>query len=157
MNDVVIDTNVLKHASNPQEQLCSAARGLANRILDTAVKICVDEGFDVIPSKNRSLIGHEYLTHIRFGSFAYAFIVKLISDNRVRTLSKNVGTRASKIICQRVRKPADRVFIRIAVNSDEKVLVSHDFADFSQPKRDSFRQDLDVTIITALEALGRIP
>jgi predicted nucleic acid-binding protein len=153
MVDVVIDTNVLKHASNPQEPLCSAARDFANKILRSKTKICVDQGFDIVSERNRSLIGHEYLTHVTFGSFAYAFLLQLIAEKRVSIHSKNVGSRAMKIIVQRVRKPADRVFLRVTVNSQGNVLVSHDFEDFAQPKRDVFRKELKIAIVTAVEAL----
>jgi hypothetical protein len=157
MQDVVVDTNVLMHASDPRERLCPAARQFAEKILGTDVKICVDEGFDTDPAKNRSLIGHEYLTHIRFGSFAYGFILKLAGQRRISPLSRHVDPRAKKLILQRLRKPVDRIFVSVTINSLEAILVSHDFEDFSAEKRVEFRRELDVHIITAADALAHIP
>lgn len=156
MDDVVIDTNVLMHASDPREQLCPSARSLAQVILDTDIKICVDEGFDTDPAKNRSLIGNEYNTHIRFGTFAHGFILRLASERRIRTLSRNVERRVKKVILQRLRKPRDRVFVCVTTNSLERVLVSHDFEDFSEAKRADLRHELDIEIVTAAAALPRL-
>ncbi len=156
MGDIVLDTNVLVHGNNPEVEFCTASRNLVKKILECETKICVDAGFDPDESKNRSMIGHEYHTHVRFGSFAYGFLLTIINSKRLVVITRTVDRRIGNLIRQRVRKPADRVFLCVAANSRERVLVSHDFVDFSQAKRDSFRQELGVMIITAVSVMDQI-
>jgi predicted nucleic acid-binding protein len=155
MDDIVLDTNVLMHASDPRERLCPLARALVRSIKDSETKICVDEGFNLNPAQNRSLIGQEYSTHLKHGSYAAAFILALSNGKRIRVVSRNVQRKTKKMILQRVRKPRDRTFLYVTVNSTENVLVSHDFEDFTQDKREGLRRDLLIHIVTAQEALPR--
>jgi len=153
MNDVVVDTNVFVHSNNPEEEFCPAARQLVQIISDSKVILCLDEGFHTDPAKNKSQIGHEYIQHIRHGSFAFGLILKLVSEQRIRSLSRKVDIRSKKIICQTIRKPVDRIFVCIAMNTLERVLVSHDFEDFSNNKRGHFNRELAIRVITAQEVL----
>ena len=149
MEDIVIDTNVLMHASNPQEALSGAARQLIHLLLNGTTKIVVDEGFSSDEAKNQSAIGREYLDKIRHGSIAFALIIQLVSEHRITSVKKSAGHKHKKIICQMVRKPVDRIFLSVACNSQERVLVSHDFEDFSEPKRAVFRRVLKIAILRA--------
>jgi hypothetical protein len=156
MDDIVVDTNVLVHSSNPQEAMCVAARQLIQRIGDSTVILCLDEGFDTDPAKNRSHIGYEYIQHVRHGSFAFGFILKLVSEQRIRALSRKVDTRSKRRICQSIRKPADRTFVFVTLNSLERTLVSHDFEDFSVNKRAYLEGELGIRIVTAPEVLPNL-
>lgn len=65
ITDVVVDTNVWVHASNPGEQRFEAALEFLEKLLYSAsILLCVDEGFSLDEASNRSLIGREYLDNI---------------------------------------------------------------------------------------------
>jgi len=63
--DIVLDTNVLMHAENSQEARCEQSGNLLQAPKICTTKLCVDEGFDLNESRNRSQIGSEYLKHLR--------------------------------------------------------------------------------------------
>jgi hypothetical protein len=154
MEDIVLDTNILMHASNPQELRCTASKHLGQILLNGKTRIVVDEGFDPDMSKNKSMIGHEYFSNITFGSFAFALILKLVSEQRVVGVVKSPGMRAKKIVMQRIRKPIDRVFVYVTCNSQERTFVSHDFEDFPEEKRLYLRRELGIAVVTATVAAG---
>jgi predicted nucleic acid-binding protein len=157
MDDVVVDTNVFVHSNNPQEETYAASRQLVEKISNCSAKLCLDEGFHTDPAKNRSKIGYEYIKHVRHGSLAFALILKLVTQQRIRILPCKVDARSKKIICQKIRKPPDRVFLSVAINSLERTLVSHDFEDFSDQKRVYLKNELNVGVITASEAVPLFP
>jgi predicted nucleic acid-binding protein len=154
LSDLVIDTNVMIHAQNPAEQRCSASQALLQCMLDTDVSLCVDEDFSPDSATNRSFIGHEYITHIRFGSLPYVVIVKLAGSSRIKLLSKRAPRREQKLIRQLVRDTIDRIFLGVAFNSESQILVSHDFTDFQVDKRRVIHDQLDVAVVEASEILG---
>ncbi len=147
--DVVIDTNVLVHAGNPDQTYFEDAVNFLNKFMKKLTLICVDEGFDIDETKNKSLIGNEYLNHLRFGSFGYIVIFQLASRLRIKECSRNAVASKRKLINQMIRKPRDRTFLRVASNSDSEVLVSHDYEDFSVPKRRELRRKINVHILSA--------
>jgi hypothetical protein len=125
-------------------------------LLSGTTKICVDEGFAIEESRNRSHIGSEYIKHLRFGSPSYAVIVHLFSSSRIKICTKKVKQEISKKINQQVGSKPDRVYIRVACNSLDKLLVSHDFGDIPQTVRDRLNKQIRVTIVEAKQALDRI-
>ena len=48
IDDIVIDTNVLVHAQNPNEKRFVDTTNLIKIILDSNTSLCVDEGFNEI-------------------------------------------------------------------------------------------------------------
>ncbi len=114
--------------------------------------MCVDDGFDLNPSKNRSFIGHEYINNIVHGSMAFAVVVQLGISGRIRKLPKRVDRRTGKQVCQIIRNKLDRVFIKVTCNSQSRTLVSHDFNDFSRQKRTNLAKCVAISVITAQAA-----
>ena len=153
LDDIVLDTNVLAHSQNPNEQRYDHCCALLDRILNCSTKIAVDEGFSLDHAHNRSYIGSEYLDNLRFGSLPFSVISQLAASKRVSFLAKRAPEREQRIINQSVRNVIDRAFLGVACNSQEKILVSHDFVDFQAQKRLFLRREIGVDIIEAHESL----
>src|SRR5689334_4111585 len=128
-SDLVIDTNVLLHAENHAEQRQAAALELIQCLLASNIAICVDEGFDPDQARNRSAIAGEYLLRLRFGSIGLNLVSTLASTGRVRQLPRRPETAKARRINQLLRNTYDRAFLGVACNSQDKILVSHDFED----------------------------
>lgn len=153
LNDVVIDTNVLVHAQNPNEQRFEDSTNLIDTILDSNTDLCVDEGFSEEEAKNKSAICSEYFDQLCFGSLGFTLIVQLAHQNRIKQLGRRAPHQISRRINQILRKKSDRNFLNVAYNSVEKVLVSHDFIDFQQPKRDRILSNFHIHVIEACDCL----
>jgi predicted nucleic acid-binding protein len=147
--DVVIDTNVLLHAQNPTEQRCAESLQLLQLLLEASTALCVDEGFAHDETLNRSHIGAEYLQKLRAGSFALEVIVALAARGRIRHVPRRAPLATAGKINQLLRNRVDRVFLSVAFNSTEKILVSHDYKDFQIPKRRDIASSLGVNVTEA--------
>jgi predicted nucleic acid-binding protein len=146
--DIVIDTNVFLHAENDQEQRKQDCQDLINALIETTTKLCVDEGFDLEESRNRSHIGHEYIKHLRAGTLGYALIERLARSGRMLIVPRKVPTSISRHIRQIPNGP-DRTYVQVAFNSREKLFASHDFGDIPQTVRDRIRGATAVKIVAA--------
>lgn len=147
--DVVVDTNVFLHSADSRQPLRVASREFLNRLLAGTTCLCVDEGFDIEETKNRSVIGCEYLANLRFVMPAFAIVVGLGTRGRIVRVKRTVDRRAAKKILQLLRNKTDRVFIKVTYNSRSHTFVSHDFRDLPPKKRDHLRHTLGVRTITA--------
>jgi len=156
LSDIVVDTNVMMHAQNPMERRFKSSLTFLNALLKSATQICVDVGFDINPISNQSLIAGEYFKHLRFGSASYAVLTNLARANRIKELNKNLPDRERKVINQCVRKSRDKTFVVITRNSEEKILVSHDFKDFQNEKRAHLRRELGIAILEASECHSKL-
>ena len=152
--DVVVDTNVLMHADNFQEPRQQDAQSFLLSLQESETSLCVDEGFDTNEANNRSHIGSEYLTHLKFGMLGFAVIAHLARSFRVREVSRSVPSGISKHIRMRVGNAQDRIFVRVAFNAEDKTLTSHDFTDLPQTVRQELSSIINVHIVCASEALS---
>lgn len=131
MQDIVIDTNVWAHAGNAQEPRQSSAIALIEALLATATLVCVDSGFDAVESRNRSQIWSEYLARIPEATLGRLALANLLQAGRIREVARQVNPHAARKIRNAVHDPTDRVFVKVALNTVEQVLVSHDTAAFT--------------------------
>ncbi|WP_446745189.1 hypothetical protein [Silvibacterium acidisoli] len=150
--DLVIDTNIFLHAQNKQEKRQKSCEALVALFKDSSCKICVDEGFDLDESRNRSIIGQEYTKHLRIGSLGYALVEYLARSGRISFVSTRVSVQVSRHIRQ-VTKGPDRTYVRVAHNSNEKTLASHDFTDISSAIRQRLRDAIDVSVLDSSEII----
>jgi len=148
-DDVVIDTNVMIHADNPNDKFYHDSNNLLEILLEGDIKLCVDEGFDIDESKNRSRIACEYYEHLRFGSLGYAVLQNLSITMRIKFIDLKVDLNAKRKIIRLIRNKRDRTFLIVAFNSISRIFVSHDFEDFSIKKRDKIRSDFGVKMFIA--------
>ena len=157
LSELVIDTNVLAHCHNTIEPRAADALRLTKAIIAGNQVLCVDEGFSMEEARNRSLIGAEYLKHLRVGTPGYAMVAHLAQRKRIRSVPKRpTSSRAKRRIDQIIRNTSDRAFVGVAWHSAEHVLVSHDFTDFDQAKRDTIAREIGVEIVEAVECCRRL-
>ena len=149
--DLTIDTCVLMHASDKRQPHQEAASQLINRILNSDIIICVDEGFVLEFSLNKSHIGAEYLEHLRFGTLGYILVATLAAKRRVKELPRRTKDNRDKIIRQLVFDSTDRKFLAVACNSSSHILYSHDGGFVNTPTRHGAATRLSVKILTAGE------
>lgn len=146
---IVIDADVFMHSENPTVPLRADCKQLLTRLLAGTTKLCVDEGFDLDESKNRSHIGHEYLTRVRQVSPAFAVIVLMGTRGRIIKIERHIEYSVSRIVCRNVADKSDRVYVRVAYKSASKTLVSHDSAAYPQKTKQILRTALNVRVLDA--------
>jgi len=147
--DIVLDTNVLMHADDPEEIRHQMSRALLRELSTCATHLCVDEGFDVNEANNRSIIGSEYLKHLRFGMFGYELVRHLASSLRVKQVPRKVPQRVSAHIQRQVPQGPDRTYLRVAYNSENKTLACHDFDDVPNAVRVRLQKAIGLEILDA--------
>lgn len=154
--DLVVDTNVFLHSTDTRQQLCAPAKQFLAKLLAGATFLCIDEGFDMDESKNRSVIGSEYFDKLRFVDAAFAIITALGGKGRILKLPKAVDPRAGKKIRQLVRNKTDRTFLKVSYNSQCRTFVSHDFEDLPAAKRVVIAREIGVASVNAVEACNLV-
>jgi hypothetical protein len=150
--DVTVDTNVFLHSANEGEQRCDASKQFLQGLLAGTALLCIDEGFDVKESQNKSIIGCEYLANLRFVHTAYAVIVELAKKGRLLSLTRTTDPSTNKKILRLVSNKIDRAFLKVSCNSRSQVFVSHDYVDFPATKRARILSELGVSTIEAAAA-----
>jgi hypothetical protein len=144
--DLTIDTNVFLHSCNPIEQRFGHAVALMQRLLSCSAMLCVDDGFSTNTAANRSLIGGEYLQKLVPGTLPAQVLAHLALHGRISQLSRSTNVATSRKVNQLIANHRDRTFVRVALNSVDKVFVSHDHKDFSARKRRDLGQGLGIVI-----------
>jgi predicted nucleic acid-binding protein len=152
--DIVIDTNVMVHADNEQEPKQPHCLNLLNLVSGSTIELCIDDGFSLIEAQNTSHIGLEYLKHLRIGMTGYTLMLKLLSEDRIQFLPKKIPAAINKKINQTGIKKSDRIFVKIAYNSNDKILVTHDYVDFTDNIREIIDDEIDVKVIEAVAYCG---
>lgn len=149
LTDLTVDTNVFLHSCNPTEPRHVDSVAMMKALLDCSVKLAMDAGFAIDPASNRSLIGAEYISKLVPGTLPAAVLSQLALTGRVVMVSHSIPAQLSRKLNQLVSNRRDRTFIRVCVNSSERVFVSHDFQDFPQAKRQNLRKLLAISIVEA--------
>ncbi len=156
LEDITIDTNVLEHANNTQEERCASSIELINYLLTSSELLCLDHQ----PSREfkieNSIIWNEYTSRLTPGMLGHTFITRVLSQKRIKPVSRNVNQKARNSFRQNVKKPVDIVFLKVAFNSNSKILVSHDFEDFQIHKRELFNTQLNIQILVAQEVTALV-
>lgn len=152
LDDIVIDTNVFVHSSNRQQPLSVASQQFLQKLLSSNANLCIDDGFDLDESKNKSAIGCEYHTHLRFVSSAFAIIAALGRKGRIARVPKLVDQGTSKRIRTLIPDKTDRIFLKVSHNSLGRTFVSHDFQHLPLETRRQIRRHVNVRTVDAREA-----
>ncbi|MBW8723233.1 MAG: hypothetical protein JF626_15675 [Polaromonas sp.] len=147
--DLTLDTNVLLHCCNQIEIRHDSAVEFVTALLASLTNIAIDEGFDIDPAKNRSLIGSEYLSKLVPGTLPSSLISHLALTGRISIYKSSVNAQLAKKLNQLVTNKRDRTFVKVCSNSSGKVMVSHDFRDFSASKRKTLNNIFSIAILEA--------
>ncbi|WP_417196548.1 hypothetical protein [Bizionia sp.] len=151
MADIVLDTCTLVHANDENSEHQESSIELITSMLGNDLNVAVDEGFDMIDSNNSSYIGLEYTKHLIPGMLGFSLIQTLAINGRFNFVPNKVIQGTKKYIDRIIKNKKDRHFLRVAFNSDDKLLISHDFTDYQVAKRKSIKKDIKVIILTATE------
>lgn len=156
MFDIVIDTCTLKHANDPDSKYFVHSVEFIKRMYNNQVNCTVDEGFSTIESENQSYLGLEYIKHLQPGTLGYGLVAHLASNLRIDFVSNRIPNAIKNYIEQIIRNKKDRMFLRVAYNSNDKTLASHDFTDYQKRKRVDINRRLEVVIVTAEEIISEL-
>lgn len=156
MNDIVVDTNVLVHTNNTNTHYNKSAIETLKYIQRYNIQICVDDVFDIDESKNTSVIGHEYIKHIRSGTFAYAFLLERIFARKIVQIRKKEfgGVKRKlnrKVINKEMTNTHDITFVIVTYGSSSKLLISNDYDDFNEVIRKYVLNEFSVSILDSDE------
>jgi hypothetical protein len=156
MIDIVIDTCTLVHADNPDSKYFEHSVSFIEKMLNNQVNCVVDEEFTLDETSNKSYIGLEYLKHLQPGSMGYNLILTLALNDRMGFVSNRIPQKHKRHIEQIIKNKKDRCFLRVAYNSIEKTLASHDFTDYQKAKRKNIKKEINVSIVTAEEIVEKL-
>ncbi len=149
LRDVVVDTNVFVDAGNAGVQRYGAAHKFITSLLAKATDLRVDPGFTNDLATNKSRIVHEYYNNLGPGTPGSAVLGELASSNRIREIENMPLYATRRKVIQWIANTTDRIFLCVAIESDELVLVSHDYQDFQVNKRRKIRREFGVDVIEA--------
>ncbi len=156
MIDIVIDTCTLKHANDPKSKYFEDSVEFINKMFANSINCVVDEGFTLDESTNESYIGLEFIKHLQPGSMGYNLVLHFIQNLRLVFVSNKIPNADKNYIERLIRNKKDRIFLRVAYNTQEKTLVSHDFSDYQKLKRRKIKKEKSINIVTAIEINSRI-
>lgn len=157
LKDIVIDTNVLMHATNPKSGRQQQSVGLLRAMLDSDTALCLDTVFSgQLAQPESSLIWQEYSDNLGAPGFSSEFLTKMATGRRIVHVSRTVERSAQKWISRQIVNSRDRTFVRVALNSIERVLVSHDYQDFPTKVRSACLLRLGVEVLEAEGATVRV-
>lgn len=144
--DFVIDTNVLFHAA--QSDYCKQQNciDIINRIMYSNEKICLDiNGFMM----------SEYRLHIKPGMLGHTLLLLLSNPKnlRIRYVDRSIPAAINNKINRTGIKTQDRIFVRIAYKSTDKILITQEHEDFVDKIRARIEDQIGVEVIEAHEFL----
>ena len=155
MDDVVVDTNILAHSGNPSNASFDAARHFLLDLLRSSTAWCMDPGFSLIESQNRSRILSEYLATVPPTDLGLQVLARLAATGRITIVDRPTRSVRGQIRRLVPGNPGDRVFVEVAYGSTDHVLVSHDESDFHPECRAQLRERLGVIVLDAATCRSR--
>lgn len=149
---VVIDTNVLVHACNEAiMDYNESSISLLQNILETEAQLFVDDIFDVVEANNTSRINHEYINHVRHGTYSYYFLMSMAMSGRIQQIEECTYNKNKKLFNKMVRNKADIIFLSVTMCTPNKLLVSNDYEDFTLDKRKHWRRELSLNVLDSCD------
>jgi hypothetical protein len=146
--DVVVDTDVLAHAENPASGRQEDSRNFITAMRACGTLLCLDDEFTGDEATSRG-IAAEYLARLTPGSQGLTLIQELVEIGRIRVVSARVSTAQNRAIAQIIGDRTDRKFAKAAINSDEKVVVSHDRGFQAPTARKALAKRLGIGVLDA--------
>lgn len=153
--DIVLDTNVIAHASNPNDP----TQADCFRILDwlrltTAVDWTLDDNGKEAPDPRTSVLVKEYRATLAPGSLGLELLTHFLQSGRVAYVPRpkyDVRKKIEKLI---PANKADRVVLGAAHGSSSRVLVTDDYADFPDSVRKIAKKSLKVNVLGSAPAVA---
>lgn len=144
VSDFVVDTNVLVHASNKEYCKQKHCIEIINRLMNSSEMICLDEN---------GFIRSEYNRHLKPGMLGYTLLLVLANPQkcRLKIMDRKIPANVNNKINQTGIKKEDRIFVRIAYKSTDKILVTQEYEDFVDKIRNLIKNEIKVSVIEAGE------
>ena len=152
--DMVVDTNVWMHASNPEVDTFKAALDFVVVLLRSSTVLCFDIGASLNEAGNRSRILSEYRAQVKGTGVGTKILEALLQSERWVNVSDKVTDAERKVINQYVHDVSDRVFARVATNSESHSLISHDTRAFHKECKTQLRKKCGVQVSSCSEVLA---
>jgi predicted nucleic acid-binding protein len=152
ISEIVIDTNVLAHAGNRTSPERKASLELLEKLRASNVVLCVDPGADIEEAKNKSQIFSEYIAHLSVGSVGMTTLVHLATNSRLSFTDKKVSPAHRRKIIDIVHDKSDHVFVKVAKNSRDKTLATHDKKNFPKLAIARLKNEVGVIVANAAQA-----
>lgn len=151
-HDVVLDTNVLAHANNPNISYQSGALAVLQWVAETTVRWVLDDQGKSAPDPNTSVMYAEYIRTLPPQGVSLALFIECLANGRV-----DFAPRPNRDIRQVLRSiiprnTRDQAVLGAACGSSDRVLISNDFDDFNGAARRRVSQELGVTVLDSDEA-----
>lgn len=147
MNEIVIDANVFAHALNTQDQFFASAAALVLSLVDSDLKLAVDDTGKKAPDKSTSHMLAEYNRCISPFSLSANVISTMLMSGRVVFHPRLRGQK--RTACKQL-VPAnhrDAIVLGVGMLTDLKLIVSNDYLDFHAAMRSQARKHLGVNLI----------
>ena len=149
LDDVVVDTNVLIDGSNASAFRYLATYDFLGKLLATSTKLRIDP----VSRGNRGVVDNliltEYAEKLNASMFGFYVLRQLAANDRISHVERFPEPQVRNRVRQLIRNRRDQTFLNVAIQSDDKILTSHDYEDFQAAKRTKIRQEFDVEIIEA--------
>jgi predicted nucleic acid-binding protein len=154
LSDIVVDTDVFAHAENPTVDTYDDSREFIETLRGVQTSLCFDNVFNTDTAKNKSQIASEYFERLPAGSIALVLIAECAAADRISVVGRKVRPEQARAIRELVRDKSDHKFIRTAINSQEKLVVSHD--GHILKRASDIADRLDVSAVRAGACLARL-
>ena len=150
---LTVDTNVFVYSNNKCVSFHDASKVFLNQLLESDVRLVVDEGYHSDPAQNTSRIGHEYLAYVAHGSFGFYVLLRIVQEGRMEEARRGQFTKYKRCFRQLVRDKADIIFLSVAASTQDRTLVSNDYQDMQKSKRRKWRKANLVCVLGAHETI----
>ena len=153
IEDIVLDTNILKHASDPRQSEQRDIQKFLTDLQSVETKICLDEGTNLeVEGQNRGAIYGEYRERLVQGELGFELIAFLARNKRISFVSKGVHKDVAKVINKAVWDKTDRIFVKVAHNSRGKILTTRDRTNFPKKVCQTLKKKIGISVLDTAEA-----
>lgn len=156
LTDIVVDTNVWVDSGNATSKHFTDANLFLTRLLASQTRLRIDPLSRGNERNAQSLIISEYTKHIRNSTVGFYILSQLASTGRIVPVAALPAVRIRKQVRRMIHNVRDRTFLNTAIQSDERVLTSHDYEDFQTWKRPKIQRKFGVAVIEAVAATARL-
>ena len=154
LEDIVVDTNIWMHASNPDVDTFIDALEFVLSLKRSPTLLCFDTGASINEAENRSKILSEYRAHIGDSGVGSHVLAHLLNSGRWTDIDPKVVSSQRKVILQNIPDSSDHIFAKVATNSKCRSLISHDYTAFHQKCKAALKAACKVRVLTCSEILA---
>lgn len=150
--DIVVDTNVLVHASNGSGDAAEQSLQVVNWLRSSRVSIVLDDTGKSKPDPDTSVLYSEYRKHLAPPTLGWIVVAHLMRTGRATFVKR--PNQATKKTIEKIlpRNKQDRAVLGAAHGSVDKHLLTNDRDDFDPAARKECDKKLQVFVFDAAGA-----